>query len=842
MDQQDQGRVLKTERRTELDGGLDQRSGIFAGADRSLVLQNFRLDETGSLTKRKGGTQLVQVNAAAGASTLPAPNISVGAGGSLAAGTYFVAYTLGTLDGAKVGISASASVVAAAGSKRLTVYISPVNSGEGMGTVPLGALGSDQGVDDPLNGGYINLANANLELYVKKDADALTKQTNATFAGWTTGILPTNTGFKITLDTYTTNGGAAPASNAPIPLRALVWHPGLETTLGVIGELGVYFSGVHTTANYLAQAYDRSGQLMSFSRLPTKPSFAFIDNVACVTDGMGKPKRLNCTSSSYVVSPDRWAVLGANPPVTLPGTAVGAGTLTGTYLYVVTYTYQTMRADGSSYTIESNSSPTSNPISPAAQGVTVTIPTLPANPESTLLSWSIYRTVAGGSQFFFVVNQAIVTTTYLDTIADATITADPITPPDSSEKPFTNEVPIDRMQFLTEYAQRLWAVKCNTVKRSDGRILRIKASNELRYSKGPDEEGPMFDAWPSQFAVKCGSASPVTSIKSFRSVLYVFKQDEIGVIDGSADLEFEYRTIWRNSGAMENSVVEVDDALMCFDNDRTALRVVGYTVQDVGYDAVQPGWRVALARTGSELAAGGGRGQVLCQDAVYDPLESEIRWTMSEFTTDFTVSAVATTGTTPGFYEYVLRKRPDGSYLFSIFTGAVSSITADRRVMATSRSVVAANPVYGAKSTLYADYHGRLVQDNTVEYDLNPSSVAITIRAVFPYFFGDNPTMVRAFRYIFLFLLMGSDATDSITVATSSLAKTASPAPQTVKTIAGGSTEQQVVRADVANLDGTRTVDRGLLVTLTGTCKSGPTRLRAIDSKYENFSEERTTT
>ena len=112
---------LKTDRRADLDGGLDTRSSVITSTpDKALSLGNFRFTKEGALTKRRGGQELCRLLPYSTPSTqLPAPVITAIAtgGAGLALGTYPIQYALGSVS------DSSASIGAWAG--RSTPAVSP---------------------------------------------------------------------------------------------------------------------------------------------------------------------------------------------------------------------------------------------------------------------------------------------------------------------------------------------------------------------------------------------------------------------------------------------------------------------------------------------------------------------------------------------------------------------------------------------------------------------------------------------------------------------------------------------------------------------------------------------
>lgn len=846
MDQQDPGRALKTERRVELDGGLDTRAGVFMPPDRCSVLQNFRFDERGSLVKRKGGSLLCSINALNAAADLPAPVLSDGGAGTgtVAAGTYLVGYTLATVLGTKIGLSNTAAVVVGAGGTRsIVVKIPPLNSGENAGKTNASA-------DDPFNGGYLSTS-ANIEVYAVLTAGTLTKQTVVAFA-WN----GTDVAQKTSITAYTTNGAAAPAANQVIPGRSVFWHPGLDATIGWSGESSWAATGQHASVAYLNAATDKNNATFKFSRLPTRIYTTIIQGVAIASDGVGKPKKLH-TPDATTVANWEWRVCGANILAAPTGALGAAGNVNGAVLYYVTATYTLTKPDGTVYTVESEASAVLSQ-APVNQQVTITRPTVAESGLATVGTWSVYRTVASGTIPFLVStaaqNIAIATTTFVDNVADANLVT-AISPPGFISGSPHHTPPPAGLYMVTEHAGVLFGVTMGyVIGAGDFRIRRTRTTNVLRYSLYDlGDAGAAIDCWPALNSVACGNYSPITALMSFRGLLYVFKQDEIGVVEGDSNANYSYRTIWTGSGAMENSVVAFDDALYCFDQARTTLRISGYSVQDIGYETIQDGWLAGdgvITLTSGEAVVGGGRGGAMPINAIADPVHSEVRWTISDANVDFVTFASPTY--TPAFYEYVMNKQPDGAYQFSIFTGAVSGSMKDRRILGTSKSVVATatkNTIFQARDAVYLDWHGNLVLDDQEEGDFD-GATAITMKAVFPFFFGDNPEMVKRFRYIYAMVTMGSTVADTLNFSTASLAQqTGAGVPRLMATISGGVNGNQasgevftVRMTPIANLDTARQTDRGMLLVLTGSAKSGPVRIRELACKYGDQSEQRSST
>lgn len=132
--------------------------------------------------------------------------------------------------------------------------------------------------------------------------------------------------------------------------------------------------------------------------------------------------------------------------ITAPASAVttgsgGAGALTGTYRYYVTY-YNSATGH------ESN--PNTTPASFTAAANIIALTNIPTSADGQVTRRRIYRTTSGGSIFFFLTEIADnATTTYNDNAADSTLS--------TREVPLDNDVP-EKFKFLEEWDGRIWGV------------------------------------------------------------------------------------------------------------------------------------------------------------------------------------------------------------------------------------------------------------------------------------------------------------------------------------------------------------------------------------------------
>lgn len=113
----------------------------------------------------------------------------------------------------------------------------------------------------------------------------------------------------------------------------------------------------------------------------------------------------------YGAKSQKVEVVAISAPSSAPTAATGiAGILTGAYQYKITW----KSVDG-----ETTVSSASGTVNPSSQTVDVGRNN---TPPAHVIYWSIYRTLDGGSTFFWVADVAIGTTSYNDNVADALLT------------------------------------------------------------------------------------------------------------------------------------------------------------------------------------------------------------------------------------------------------------------------------------------------------------------------------------------------------------------------------------------------------------------------------------
>lgn len=830
---------FKTERVADLAHGLDSRSGLFGAPGGCSSLVNMTFVEKGALAKRKGGQQLQKfiVQSSDPASLPPGPRLVQTAGGSLADGTYEVAYGI-ACDGGTLQLTSPTTTIVVAGgggTAGIKIEIRSVNVGEGaqewlsVGTYPFF-------IDDPFNGGY-GLIPGGFYIWAKKGADALTFQAAVGAPTWGLDTLSSYS-YKVTMLTYTTNGTGALTTSGSVPSRGLFWHSGLDALIGFNGSTAWYSRGAFTDNLTLAQGVDKAGNAYQFSRLPMRIKAAWMNGVMVVTDGVSKPKKLDCAvnATTGVITPSRFLLVGANPP-TVAATAAqsgAAGVGNGSYLWCYTYVFRTFKDDGSSYDVESNGGPNvSFTVTGGPRNVTIT---MTASLESNIIAYNVYRTPAGGGPLLYVGQSA--TNVYVDTTPDATLALTTTQPPGIYAGIPGNDTPPAQLYHICEFSNSLFAVVMKPVIPSfsltdfNGKLRLMRGTNKVLWTLTGT-----IDVWPRStafnYSTACGSSAAITGLISFKGSLWVFKDTEIGVIEGTASNNFSYRTIWTGRGALSHSMVVAGDKLYFWDQAKGPMVSSGSDIAEIGTDEIQEAW----------LAA---RSTIRCVGVVEDLDQNLLRWSF----TDMDTAPPTTTPTT--WFEYVAKQNSDGTLSWAKWVGTTSGSTTDRRIGAACVAPIGTGPTNGDfrtrfrnYSTITCDYHGRVCKDNVYEFDLDAGAASGTAIAfsgtLANFFFGDNPEAVKLYRHMYACFRMGATGADALTFQAVSLSRQATPV--TVKAFAGGagvSGIDQMQRMDVkAAWDGLNTEERGFKLNFTGSAISGPLRIWMLSMKFKDISETR---
>jgi len=243
--------------------------------------------------------------------------------------------------------------------------------------------------------------------------------------------------------------------------------------------------------------------------------------------------------------------LGIPAPLVAPTAVVGgAGVLTGAYSYHYTY----VNSQGQ----ESNPSPVSATVNPAAQLVNLTIPVAPApvGASQQVTARYIYRTEAGGTTYFRV-----------GTIGDNITTAFADNIPDSGlgiQLEFDNNFP-PPLSMIENHKDRLWGVDPNF------------PSNLLFSKQYREGQWPILNSIP----VGLDDGDVITSLVSFFDVLVVFKRKSIYVVSGDQEFNFQLQEAQTDNriGSVNNRCTAVVDNKVFFLSERGVYSFDGLRVK-----------------------------------------------------------------------------------------------------------------------------------------------------------------------------------------------------------------------------------------------------------------------
>lgn len=813
---------VQIQRRDRLDGGLNARSAPFTVEESQVgAIKNIGFQEEGSLVVRRFATTLLQ-STWAGAGVLPAPVLTqIVGGGTLPAANFtaVIAYsnnTGGFAFGRITNPSQVSNVLAVNLNDRIQIDVFPNNLGEGQGQ------GSD-GADDPFNGFVPDKSNSvptSIPTFKKAGDPNFTQQAGITFV-WNVAARAQ----RATLAAYAI-GATLATQDHNFPLRFLFWNPATQGLIGITVDNAIQFAGDFSSFTRFGIAVDKAGNQHFWSRLPTRMYAAYLDQFPVISDNLGRPKRLHWTGS---IATSNWRLIGANPPATKPTTALNAvaGLLNGSYTYKVAFVYRNGRGDLTTSDIESNATAASTPaIAPVNQKIDVTIP---GSLETGLQFRRVYRTSGAGTVFLFHSDQAAGTgnLTFTDNTADSGLG---ISTPVNDVGKDPNDVPQNKLAFITQHNQRLFAFKSNYLVDASNRIIDFIATNNLVMSKASGSNtSENIDAWPSTFPIfPCGDATPPTGLLSHRGVLYFFKGKSIGHLVGTDETDLVPSEIFQNVGAMRNSMISVGSLIYFWEDARCGMVFDGFSVQQLGY-VIQNAWN-------DDRDAGFYPWAVW-----YDPNRQEIHWQM----TNQNIAPGVAGGASLAFKEYVLFIP---SKAWTIYDSPDSGTNVDlRSIQAAARVVLAADIGRQVYTEVLANANGVAMKEAGTAADVGPAPDGggpKTIRVDLKVFFGEDWQSVMTVRALALYSVMGNNAGASIAVA---MALLNNPTFVTVATLTPDVARPsdridiidipQNVFKDVAAFN-TISQDRGLAVRLTIVQGSATSvTIRGVALRYKDMGD-----
>lgn len=224
--------------------------------------------------------------------------------------------------------------------------------------------------------------------------------------------------------------------------------------------------------------------------------------------------------------------LGMTAPGAAPSTSLGAGALTGSFIYAITF-YDSDRL------AESSPSPLTATVSPSSQNVTLTLPT--THPRADFVR--IYRTDSGGTSLFWMADVALATGSYVD---NGTASPVPILPLIQDR---STPLAYEHMAYVKGFVFG-------------------SVGNTLYWSRALEP-----DAWPAlNFTeVPFEGNDTIRALAAFQDTLVIFGRKNIVLVAGAGGLGPTAWSLSRldvDSGAVSGqAVVEIDGSLAYLDYD-----------------------------------------------------------------------------------------------------------------------------------------------------------------------------------------------------------------------------------------------------------------------------------
>lgn len=197
----------------------------------------------------------------------------------------------------------------------------------------------------------------------------------------------------------------------------------------------------------------------------------------------------------------------------------GAGVLNGAYKWKVTFIYDSVTARESSASSEVSGTFSS-------RQVRVTIPTGAAG--SGVTGRRIYRTKAGGTQYFLLTTIANNTaTTYDDNTADASLGVEQA-PTDNGRPPVADFIVFYRGRMVLAKGKRIYLSAIDSTERNPAGTLTV-------HGKGPE-------IFPADHYIDIGGdSSSITGLAVWNDLVTIFKENRIFTFSGSTAADMDVR-------------------------------------------------------------------------------------------------------------------------------------------------------------------------------------------------------------------------------------------------------------------------------------------------------------
>jgi len=281
-----------------------------------------------------------------------------------------------------------------------------------------------------------------------------------------------------------------------------------------------------------------------FAKSTTKQtSFQGVGNLLYFCDGTSLKKWDGTTVTNW----------GTATPVSAPTLSFGAGPLspkTG-YRYVIAYRTSSGHVSTAS-PISASTGPLTN------QQITLAFA---ASSDSQVTATEIYRTLDGGSNYYFVASVSATSTSYVDTAADADLNNQIIAPQNHQ-----NDPPPAGASNVCYWRGRLW----------------LAVGNKVYFAGGPDiTNGSPEEGWPP--ANVFVFPDEVTGFAPNNSGLLLFTDSDSYVILGTDSSSFYVQPWQSNFGVANQNCIAQDGDLIFVYTTRRQLFSISDNLEEIGF-------------------------------------------------------------------------------------------------------------------------------------------------------------------------------------------------------------------------------------------------------------------
>lgn len=289
--------------------------------------------------------------------------------------------------------------------------------------------------------------------------------------------------------------------------------------------------------------FDSASKTSIFAKSTAKQtSFQAVGNVLYFCDGTSLKKWDGSTVTNW----------GIATPVSAPALSFGAGPLSPKTGYQYVYAYRSARHLSTSSPVSANTG--------ALSGKQITLSLTPSS-DTQVTSIEIYRTLDGGSNYYFLASVPAASTSYVDTTQDANLNNEILAPLNHQ-----NDPPPTGASLATYWRGRMW----------------LAVGNLLYFAGGPDiTNGSPEEGWPPANVFKF--PDEITGFAPNNSGLLLFTNSDSYVILGTDSTSF-YPQPWQsNFGVASQNCVAQDGDLIYVYTTRRQLFSISDNLEEIGF-------------------------------------------------------------------------------------------------------------------------------------------------------------------------------------------------------------------------------------------------------------------